>query len=350
MRISDVPELKEISNKLASLGYDGPRGLTKLIGAARVAAKPMADYLGMSEQALADLINANIQYAGLASDAEAQRLDNLTCRLGAAVERAPLLTRTGDVVKSVVVATPVASIAVAANLPAAIDHVAQMPPVRDQGDRGTCVAHACVAAYEHRLGLASSPPADLSEQFLYWRCKETDGARDEEGTWIAVGMPLIERDGVCDETGWPYNPRVAVPPNEGQGPAPTAATDAARARRTRTRNIAKNGVAEYKEALVQDHCVAFSIPVFDSWYKSQEVRRTGELTLPLPAEISVGGHAMCIVGYADDASPQYPGGGYFILRNSWSTQWATASSSGAGYGRIPYAYVARFGMEAWVVD
>ena len=37
-----------------------------------------------------------------------------------------------------------------------------------------------------------------------------------------------------------------------------------------------------------------------------------------------GGHALCLAGYVDDSS--YPGGGYFIARNSWSdTEWAPES-------------------------
>ena len=349
MLLSEIPELRELSDKLAALGYGGPRGLTKLLGAARVARKPLAKYLGMDEATLAGILNANIQHIAAMASGEAKRLESLPCRLGAAVERAPLFAEDGTVVKSVVVATPVASAASAAGLPGTIDHSGSMPPIRDQGERGTCVAHACVAAYEHVLGLAGPQP-DLSEQFLYWDCKMNDQQPNDEGTWVGVAMPLVTRDGVCDEMQWPYNPNKLVPPNEGQGPPPQGAINAALARRAPTMQISKNGPVEYKQALSRNRCVAFSIPVFNSWYDSLEVRRTGELTLPLPSEISIGGHAMCIVGYADDASPQYPGGGYFILRNSWGTLWGSACAFGPGYGTIPYAYIARHGMEAWIMS
>jgi hypothetical protein len=62
------------------------------------------------------------------------------------------------------------------------------------------------------------------------------------------------------------------------------------------------------------------------------------------SEASVGGHAMCCVGYQDDANS--PGGGFFILRNSWGTGWAYQSPYGAGYGTIPYAYIATQNWEA----
>ena len=59
-------------------------------------------------------------------------------------------------------------------------------------------------------------------------------------------------------------------------------------------------------------------------------------------EPAAGGHAVCLVGYQDSASS--PGGGYFIVRNSWDTTWAYQSPYGAGYGTIPYQYIAN---EAW---
>ena len=71
---------------------------------------------------------------------------------------------------------------------------------------------------------------------------------------------------------------------------------------------------------VRDLNVGFCIPVYNSWYKSPAVDQTGQITMPLSGEQSVGGHCMCLVGYQDNKA--YPGGGYFILRNSWGTSWA----------------------------
>jgi C1A family cysteine protease len=56
---------------------------------------------------------------------------------------------------------------------------------------------------------------------------------------------------------------------------------------------------------------------------------------------------MCFVGYVDSADESEIGGGRFILRNSWDTSWGLASPYGPGYGTIPYAYLSRFGTEAF---
>jgi C1A family cysteine protease len=81
--------------------------------------------------------------------------------------------------------------------------VSQMPAIRNQQQRGTCVAHAALASFEHLLSKSGSFQ-DLSEQFLYWNCKRNDGIPTQPGTWLGVAMPLLQRDGCCDEPMWPY--------------------------------------------------------------------------------------------------------------------------------------------------
>jgi hypothetical protein len=51
------------------------------------------------------------------------------------------------------------------------------------------------------------------------------------------------------------------------------------------------------------------------------------------------------VGYVDDA--EAPGGGYFIVRNSWGDAWATDSPEAPGHALMPYAYVDSYAVEAF---
>lgn len=57
---------------------------------------------------------------------------------------------------------------------------------------------------------------------------------------------------------------------------------------------------------------------------------------------------MCLVGYEDD--PDVPGGGFFYLRNSWGERWGRDNVLGAGYGRIPYSYLAEHGRSAYTAS
>jgi C1A family cysteine protease len=87
--------------------------------------------------------------------------------------------------------------------------------------------------------------------------------------------------------------------------------------------------------------------VYNSWYLSASVRNTGRITMRLGSEPVAGGHAVCLVGYQDN--PASPGGGYFILRNSWGTAWGNLSPYGRGYGTIPYRYIATDCWEAFAL-
>jgi C1A family cysteine protease len=78
------------------------------------------------------------------------------------------------------------------------------------------------------------------------------------------------------------------------------------------------------------------------------VRKTGNIIVPIAREIpDLNGHAITLVGYADD--PDYAGGGYFIVRNSWDSRWGKDSVFGPGYGTIPYRFISKYNWEAWCI-
>lgn len=231
-----------------------------------------------------------------------------------------------------------------AALPDSLRLIDRMPPVRDQGKRGTCVAFGAVALREFLTECCF----DLSEQFLYWACKELDG-HPGAGTYIHTAMSALAQYGVCLESVWPYNP--VKTNDEGQGPPPGEAMSNAKAFcLDATRTVEPNLVLHYKSILCGGERspgmpITFGSLVFDSWYKSSETHRTGKITLPLPGESPVGGHAWCIVGYVDDED--VPGGGYFIVRNSWGSGWAAENPEKAGHALMPYEYVERYAHEAF---
>src|SRR5207249_11867871 len=57
--------------------------------------------------------------------------------------------------------------------------------------------------------------------------------------------------------------------------------------------------------------------------------------------------AMCIIGYGFDSA--FLGGGYFVVRNSWGTDWARLSPFGPGHGTLPFSYVGHYGWEAYTI-
>ncbi len=226
-------------------------------------------------------------------------------------------------------------------LPSLVNLVPFMSAIRSQASRGTCVAFTLTALNEYALrrrGIVQ----DLSEQHLYYETKLIDGSPTLCGTWQSQAvLPLASR-GQCEEVIWPYNPN---PPCNNHGPLPPLARPRGLAYRLNTIAVPARNVDVYKRYLAIQRPVTLSFPVYRSWYRSAETARTGRITMPIAGDVQEGGHAVCLVGYVDTASS--PGGGYFIVRNSWGTGWASASPFGAGYGTIPYQYITNLANEAY---
>lgn len=231
--------------------------------------------------------------------------------------------------------------AATAALPVAVNLVPYMQPIRNQGPRGTCVAFTLTALNEYilrRRGLLRN----LSEQHLYYEIKLIDGAPGACGTWQVRAVNALRDRGECRETVWPYNPNL---PCNNHGARPAQARPDGLQYRLAPIQVPARDVLAYKTHMSRQRPVTVSISVYNSWYQSAETNRSGRITMRIGNEPAVGGHAVCLVGYQD--APTSPGGGYFIVRNSWSTGWAYQSPYGAGYGTIPYQYIANDASEAF---
>lgn len=220
-----------------------------------------------------------------------------------------------------------------------------MPPIRDQGqERGTCVGFTTVACLEYHLSrFGQQKGLDLSEQFQFWNMVNSLNLRN-----LVAAYPLLVSSGVCRENTWPYYSK-QIPGNETQGPPPAnAATEAAAYKCGQVRQLPPRVIAGLQDELQKGRLVGIGFPVYKSWFDSGIVRQYGNITVPIPGEVPEPiGHAVPLVGYADD--PDYAGGGYFILRNSWGNVWGTESVFGPGYGTIPYLYVSNYNLDAWSV-
>jgi lipoprotein NlpI len=230
-----------------------------------------------------------------------------------------------------------------------VNHIPDLGPVRDQGNRGTCVAFgtACMREFAEEKG----KDLDLSEQYLYWGAKKRDGRENKSGTWIRYAVDCLEEDGVCREDYWPYNREKGETEHQGDPPA-KAKQDARRYRIAKGVPIQPTSVNDLRRCLSGDdsgagRVVSFAVPVFRSWLSNPITYRTGRIPMPLRGEEDIGGHCMALVGYEDN--DEYPGGGFFIFRNSWGPGWAAMCPYGAGYGTIPYAFLADNGWEAWTL-
>ncbi|MCG8351610.1 MAG: C1 family peptidase [Chloroflexales bacterium] len=257
---------------------------------------------------------------------------------------AELEVGTGAIFEGMEIVEPVSFDVPTEALPPEIWLGTDLPPPHHQGKRNTCVAFAVIAMYQH----ASGDTTDLSEQFLYWACKERDGIRGDVGTLPDLALRLLAETGVCVESTWPYHPDLN-PSNAGQGPPPAGAEEEAQQRRiTGFSVLPAKEVRALQAALAQGQTVLFGLPIDEHWTNTYQARTLGRVRKPLPGEGNMGGHAMCAVGYRDDAS--VPGGGYFIVRNSWGSDWGKENPDGPGYAHVPYRLVFESNLVALVID
>lgn len=259
-------------------------------------------------------------------------------------------------------AGPAAPSPALASLPAsAIVHVLGTP-VRDQGARSTCAAHAVTACAEVHFS-----HGDLSEQFHYWAAKKhgDDPFPDEEGTWLRCTKYAMTALGMCDEALWPYDPRVLpnIETQEITGTSPSAAATGDGATRmlnpstyADTSRI-RTGNAQTLAQHLGNGPVAVALPVFfdvitgvDNWSWSGALNH-GHVVDPPQFAVVDGGQAVCINEFHPD--PTALGGGWFVFKNSWGTAWNNGSGTpavghpacNAGYGYLSAAYVEKYLWE-----
>jgi len=251
------------------------------------------------------------------------------------------------------------AVGVTPELPSKVDMTVHVTPVKNQGMRGTCVAHTVAACLEAELikkGKATSKKLDLSEQYLYWGCKHVDGSPNTEGTFIEYAVEVLLNGvakkklagGVCKDKEWPYN-RLPVTGNESHNPPPAAALKSFKGnKQDRVLNYTRlkhNSIKAVKAALAAGHCVGLSVYTYHFW-TDDFAWREGVISLPINIQPD-DAHAVCLVGYRDNDATHSDG--YFIFKNSWDIQWGYGRPD-PGYGSLPYRYLLKEAIEAFTVE
>jgi C1A family cysteine protease len=328
------------SDQLASLAARGISDVEQVLAAAAVpgVAPSLAEYLGINTEELNDLIERLKKSLPASIAARCSEPSYIRFPLGALFNPP---TETGFLEE---LQTPIATgrasrRAQSRTPPTSVNHIPLMLPIQSQGDRGTCVAFAVTAMLEYHRAV-SAQSVKLSEQFLYDETKKLD-SDSRCGTWVAYAMKALAKIGQCEHQYWPYNPNA---PCNNNGVQPPNARQSAKNFRIKGRLLPAKDVGVIKSALAENSNVALSVSVYDSWYFSSEVIRTGRIA-KIGNESADSAHCMCVVGY-QDTDDSDGGGGYFIVRNSWGHAWGHECVYGPGYGTIPYQYVAEEGLEA----
>lgn len=201
------------------------------------------------------------------------------------------------------------------------------PPVYDQGQLGSCTANAAGALFNFALMNkpgSYNPEAELynpSRLFIYYFSRLLDGNTSEDsGATLRNTFKAINLWGAPQEKVWDYDIMqfAEYPSDEAvQKGKKFAAIKYHSVRQTRQ---------DIVNALHSGFPVAFGFEVYSS-FESSEVARTGKVPMPSRFDALLGGHAVAIWGYRHE-------GDYFLVRNSWGTDWGIN-----GYFHMPAQYV-----------
>lgn len=211
----------------------------------------------------------------------------------------------------------------AATLPtAASTRSIYQPPIRDQGDVGSCTSNAgCSAAGFLFHKLTGKPDPLFSRLDLYAITRELEGTplSEDSGASVRDVFKAMSKWGVCLERTWPYQS-----PLVSQRPSRRAALEAMHHRATVY--LRCDALIDIKRSLADGFPVIGGFTCFTS-LDSEEVSRTGVVPMPSAEDAEIGGHCVYFDGY-DDAR------GVLTFQNSWGATWGDH-----GCGALPYAYV-----------
>jgi Papain family cysteine protease len=221
--------------------------------------------------------------------------------------------------------------------------------IRDQGNRGTCSVHAMTFLLEYMSAVRRNRHyGDLAEEYLNAVANAASGKTDD-GDFFAILDQGYRGYGIVRERQFPYQPRYR------SGLSPSAQlVSAGKATLGQDRLIARfikpwdrhigasdAQVLEVLKLLKRNVPVAVGMwwPVAGA-FQTTAVAGVNIVTDlgKVPSGSLKDGHSVVLVGYAQHG--QFPGGGYFIFRNSFGPTWGDQ-----GHGYVSFQYLHKYAND-----
>lgn len=205
-----------------------------------------------------------------------------------------------------------------------VDFFSWLPPIKDQGELGSCVANSIAGAYEFDGIKTTGTYTSVSRLYLYKAARRLGGFTGDSGAYIRDGMRALVRLGAPPESLWPY--KVETFDVQPDFVATGYAQNFAALRYVRLKNL-----TEIKAYIRAGFPVVFGFTVFPS---IDRVKEDGWVPRPQPGDRPVGGHAVYTCAYSNVRQSRYwddPAGAIGFI-NSWG-DWGDK-----GKGWLPYEY------------
>jgi hypothetical protein len=218
-------------------------------------------------------------------------------------------------------------------LPTSISLEAYAPRVGSQGRTGTCTGWATAYGARtileslsyHRLNKTETTQNVFSPSYVYNQIRLDSSCQG--GSYIHHALELMVNQGVAKWNRFGFDCNRAIGYQDQQNASPYKI----QGYKTLFARKGKNKVQLVKKALSQNKPVVIGMEVLKSFYDVKDVWR------PKNNDVSLGGHAMVVVGYDDS---RY--GGSFRLMNSWGEKWGQN-----GFAWVRYQEFQRFTRTAY---
>lgn len=220
-------------------------------------------------------------------------------------------------------------------LPSEVDLRAQMPPVYDQGQLGSCTANAIAAHLDFNRAKQGEAFISPSRLFIYYNERVAEGTVDSDsGATIRESVKAITSFGAPHEKLWPY-----LISKFTRKPSKAAYTEGATTEAMTYQRLPR-ATSVFQACLAQGYPFVIGFTVYES-FESASVAKDGIMSMPAPSEQVLGGHAVCVVGYKT-----INGKLYFIVRNSWGSAWGDK-----GYFYMPAEYLlsSKLSSDFWTL-
>ena len=233
--------------------------------------------------------------------------------------------------------------------------------VRDQGTRGTCTVFATTFLIEYQRASLSGAPhgLHLSEEYLNWAGNKATG-EDADGGFFTKQIAGYNAWGISTAHQMPYQDAYDTAHPDAPSRAAIAKAAAAFPQSYRINypfeivkvwdNTKGMNAAELQKAIT---ILRSGRPVASGMWWQNNFATTTVRGVPLLKYYSrsentganppmFDGHTIDLVGFRE--SREFPGGGYFIFRNSWGTSFGNK-----GYGFVSFRYIRTWASDAIAV-
>ena len=198
--------------------------------------------------------------------------------------------------------------------------------VKDQGQEGSCTAHAGTENLEYLYRKFKNQTHTFSPQFLYYVEREMDGDLDQGdvGSYGRTSVICMQKLGCCLLSSDPYDPsQMDNPPSNSQI--------------VEAGNFRAGAYHALSTVDEMKHCLASHYPFLLGFTVYESFEQTGsDGMVPSPSGSVLGGHEVLVIGY-DDAISR------FKVRNSWGSGWGAS-----GNFFLAYTDLSEVVSEAWI--